>query len=297
MHSRRSEATDVAAESRVTVLMSPLYGVAFYAMGAKDPVHIVWDIDYTQLRSLAFGVTTPGIDDLESKFPGCAAFVHRPIDAESDFSVRCRLIDGAGRQWESQAPLQAMADIQDAVYMEPLAGDLAQRIKVGVRTARGVVLDCRLTLRHEELGIQVLARTGDELLVPVGRYRVGTFRATRQLHEALHGMTLDVRYVGSEAQDMVMVVESDLVPVFVRPRFLGRPGLGVLLLDVDTADDRGCVIANWDASKDELSLVVPRGRLQVKAKSAAYEESEIVVEIGDDDRSRVVDLPLRERAR
>ena len=143
--------------------------------------------------------------------------------------------------------------------------------------------------------VQISSSNGERRLYPLGRYRLGSLRATRALHDALVGVEVAISESHPASDELVVSIDAELVPVTIRPLLPDGEALSFVHFYVKTSDGKSIAMMNWSPSQGELRFPVVPGPVSVTTRSAGYEDAHGSVDADGD--GTVLELPMRHRTR
>jgi hypothetical protein len=229
---------------------------------------------------------------LHDRFPGCLVHAHRPVDAGNDVMIGCWAITSDGSVWKGESPLRPIREVDVPMFLEQDAGRIVRRVECAFLTPKGRRLQAPIQLLHDELRFLVDADPEGRYVLPAGTYRVGLLRSIRALHRELREKRVVVSEASPPGDELLIPIQQELISVRFRGRSEGRPDLAVVHVDVNTSDNDGFVIANWDPTAHDINMFVPPGEIILHVRSVGYRDATIKRRV---EESTVVEIPLIQR--
>jgi hypothetical protein len=271
------------ADTTVSILLKPLYGVVFEGPPLDEITASYWNVegDLEITGGHVIAAAARGKQALADRFPDCLVYAHRPEDVAQEVIVNCWVQTTSGDVFRSRWPLQPVTDWVDPVYMEPVPGVVLRRLRTYVETPSKRRIPIAMGFRHVTFGFGVPARSDCDYELPTGSYRMSVARAHRSLRESLRGREVLITEVSHPDGELVIPVDAEVVRITVRAEFEGRAGLGVTHVNVKPSLGRGFMASNWRADAEVLELYLAPGATRLEFRSHGYEDVDLDTAVED----------------
>lgn len=288
--------TLIAGRTGLTVVLQEGHAAVFRCPSRSPIENLTWSVDPLKVNTSGrvasrLGVMRQAVTD---RFPGCLVYVHVVHPPRREVVAQCFVACEDGTLWRGQWQLAPIGSITAPVFLEQEQGPMRlveiRLVDPDGRQHPGVPI----VLRSRSGGMSLNAKTGEQLLVPHGVYKVNSKQVDPAVYLAFDDFVITVDAAAPEI--MTATLDETISEVIVNVRYPANEVLSPLVLYFHDENGQGPAVANYRPHRGPIVKRLTGKTVSIRVRSEAYEDVDVGPRQIDPEQPTVIEVVLTEKS-